>query len=163
MKTAIYAGSFDPPTLGHVWMIERGAALFGRLIVAVGTNTDKAYAFSIEERLEMLKALTKGHKNVRVESFENQFLVKYAKSIGVDYIIRGIRTETDFAYERDMRLINGDLEPRIETVFLMPPREIAEISSSFVKGLVGPQGWEKVVSRYLPPPVYRKFIDKLDR
>ena len=162
MRVAIYAGSFDPPTLGHLWMIERGAHLFDRLIVAIGTNTGKRYTFSVKERLGMLKALTKKYQNVKVDSFENQFLVKYAKSIDVEYMLRGIRTEADFGYERDMRLINGDLEPSIETVFLMPPREISEISSSFVKGLVGPLGWKKVVSRYLPEPVYKRFVQKLD-
>ncbi len=163
MRTAIYAGSFDPPTLGHLWMIESGAALFDRLIVAIGTNTDKEYTFSVGERIDMLRKLAKAHKNVRVESFENQFLVRYAKSARADYVIRGIRTEADFTYERDMRLINRDMEPDIETVFLMPPRELAEISSSFVKGLVGPDGWEEVVARYLPPAVYKKFIGKMGR
>jgi pantetheine-phosphate adenylyltransferase len=163
MRIAIYAGSFDPPTLGHLWMIERGASLFDRLVVAIGTNTEKRYTFSVEERLDMLAKLTEKYKNVKVDFFKNQFLVKYAKIMGANYIIRGIRTEADFQYERDMRLINGDLEPSIETVFLMPPREIAEISSSFVKGLVGPPGWEKIVSRYLPGPVYKKFITKLGK
>ena len=95
-----------------------------------------------------------------MDSFENQFLVNYAESVQAAYILRGIRSESDYEYERAMRNINGDLNPNIVTIFLMPPREIAEISSSLVEGLVGPDGWEKIVEKYVPKPVYEKFLDK---
>jgi pantetheine-phosphate adenylyltransferase len=159
-SSAIYAGSFDPPTLGHLWMIERGAELFDKLIVAIGINTGKEYSFTLDERLSMLKELARERRNVSIESFENQFLVKYAKSKGVKYVLRGIRNEADYAYERGMRLANSDIEPSITTVFLMPPREMAEISSSFIKGLVGSDGWQSVVGKYLPPSVASRFINK---
>jgi len=160
MKKGIYAGSFDPPTNGHLWMIEQGAKLFDVLIVAIGTNPDKKYTFSLETRVEMLRDIIKPYRNTKVDTFENQFLVNYAKSAGASYILRGIRSENDYEYERVMRHLNSDLNPDILTVFLMPPREITEISSSFVKGLVGPEGWEKLVEKYVPEPVCEKFFEK---
>jgi pantetheine-phosphate adenylyltransferase len=160
MKRCVYAGSFDPITNGHLWMIEQGSRLVDELVVAVGVNPDKAYTFPLADRLALLDAAARGFPNVRVESFANQYLVRYAKSIGAAYVLRGIRTTADYEFERAMRQVNGDLEPGIATVFLMPPREIAEISSSFVKGLVGPAGWESVVKQYVPEGVYRKLIER---
>jgi len=160
MKKGVYAGSFDPPTNGHLWMMEQGAKLFDELIVAIGINPDKKYTFSLDERIEMLRKITKKSQNTTVDTYENQFLVNYARSVGAGYILRGIRSESDYEYERVMRNINSDLDPNIVTVFLMPPREIAEISSSFVRGLVGPEGWEKIIKKYVPEPVYEKFLEK---
>ncbi len=162
MKRAVYAGSFDPLTRGHLWMIEEGARLFPELVVAVGTNPDKHDTFSVEERLRMLReSLTeKAKERVTIDHFENRFLVHYASEIGATHILRGIRSEHDYSYERGMRYINGDMEPGIGTVFLMPPREIAEVSSSFVKGLVGPDGWQEIVKPYLSEPVYEMMLEK---
>jgi len=160
MKRAVYAGSFDPPTNGHLWMIKEGTRLFDELVVAIGINPEKKSTFSIEERCGMLKGIIRKYPNTRVDKYENQFLVNYASSIGVGYILRGIRTERDFGYERDMRYVNSDQNPDITTVFLTPPREIAETSSSLVKGLVGPDGWEEVVEGYVPRNVYNKFLQK---
>jgi len=145
MRKAVYGGSFDPPTNGHLWMIEQGAKLFDVLVVALGINPSKEYAFSVDERVEMLRNITKDFRNITIDTFQDQFLVSYAESVGADHIIRGIRSEVDYEYERVMRHVNSDLNSNILTVFLMPPREIAEVSSSFVKGLVGPEGWEKIV------------------
>jgi len=158
MKKAVYAGSFDPPTNGHLWMIKQGARLFDLLIVAIGVSPDKKYAFSLDARVEMLRNITKPYRNTSVETFENQFLVNYAKSVEACYVLRGIRSEGDYEYERAMRYINSDLDPNILTVFLIPPREIAEISSSFIKDLVGPRGWEKIVKKYVPRSVYEKLL-----
>lgn len=160
MKRAVYAGSFDPLTRGHLWMIEEGARLFDELIVAIGTNPDKSYTFSVEERLRMLRESLIEKDGVSIDQFENEFLVHYAKKAGATHILRGIRSEGDYTYERGMRYINGDLQPGIGTVFLMPPREIAEVSSSFVKGLVGPEGWEEVVRQYVSKPVYKMILEK---
>lgn len=162
MKKAVYAASFDPVTNGHLWVIQQAARLFDHLTIAIGINPDKAYTFSFAERRELLKETTSQIENVIVESFENQFLVNYALSIEAKYIIRGIRTQTDYEFERRMRYINSDLDDNITTIFLMPPREIAEISSSFIKGLVGPKGWQDVVNRYVPEPVYQKFLEHFD-
>ncbi|MCW4001997.1 MAG: pantetheine-phosphate adenylyltransferase [Candidatus Bathyarchaeota archaeon] len=160
MKKGIYAGSFDPPTNGHVWMIKQGARIFDALIIAIGTNLDKEYAFSLDARVEMLKSITKPYRNTTVDTFENQFLVNYARSVEAAYILRGIRSESDYEYERVMRHINSDLDPNIMTIFLIPPREIAGISSSFVKSLVGPKGWKKTIKKYVPQPVCEKFLEK---
>jgi pantetheine-phosphate adenylyltransferase len=156
-RQGVYAGSFDPITVGHLWMIEQGANLFDRLIVAVGINPDKQYTFSLVDRLTMIRESLKHYHNVSVTSFSNLYLIDYAQSIGATHILRGIRSESDYEYERTMRNINGDLDAAICSVFLMPPRDIAEVSSSMVRGLVGPKGWRKVVRNYVPEPVYRRL------
>src|SRR6266404_3174248 len=158
LRVGVYAGSFDPPTVGHVWMIEQGARLFDRLTVAVGVNPDKKYTFSLEDRLTMLRESTKKYPRVSVASFSNRYLIHYAQLIGATHILRGIRTESDYEFERTMRNINGDLDSRICTVFLMPPRGIAEVSSSMVRGLIGPAGWQKIVRQYVPGPVYKRLL-----
>ena len=158
IRLGVYAGSFDPLTIGHLWMIEQGVRIFGRLVVAVGINPEKQYTFSLQQRLRMLRESLKRFHNLSVTSFSNRYLIDYARSIRATHILRGIRSESDYEFERTMRNINGDLDSRICTVFLMPPRDIAEVSSSMVKGLVGPKGWQKVVRNYVPDPVYRCFL-----
>ncbi len=155
----VYAGSFDPPTRGHVFMIEKGSVLFDRLIVAVGINPEKKYTFSLRERIAMLRECTAEFANVTVDSFEGEYLVNYAGSVGADYILRGIRSYQDYEFERAMRNVNEDLNPRVTTVFLMPPREACEVSSSFVKGMVGVRGWRKAVRPYVPDPVFEKLLE----
>lgn len=108
----------------------------------------------------MVKASTRQFKNLKVEAFGHQFLIKYAESLKAGFILRGIRSESDYEFERVMRNINGDLNKEITSVFLMPPRGIAEISSSMVKGLIGPVGWEKIVKEYVPPPVYDRLLQR---
>jgi len=157
-RIGVYAGSFDPLTKGHLWMIEQGARLFDRLTVAVGLNPDKKCAFPLEERLSMLRETTGPIRNVSIAAFTNKYLIHYAQSIGATHILRGIRSGTDYEFERSMRNINADLDSDICTVFLMPPRDIAEISSSMVKGLIGPAGWKAVVRKYVPQPVYRRLL-----
>jgi len=160
MPKAIYAGSFDPPTNGHLWMIRTAAELFREVVVAVGANPEKRGAYAVEDRLALLRECTQGLPNVTVDCYSNQFLVHYAHEQDARYILRGIRNERDYAREREMRYINSDLEPEILTVFLMPPREIAEVSSSFVRGLVGPEGWQDIVRRFVPESVYRFFLEQ---
>jgi len=145
MKKAVYAGSFDPITNGHLWIVEQAIELFDEVVVAIGGNPDKKYTFSLEDRLAALRESLEVIGDVHVDSFANEFLVNYAQSVGAQYIIRGIRNVGDYEFERGMRHINNDLQPNITTVFLMPPREIAEVSSSLVKGLIGPDGWRDVV------------------
>ncbi|MFK7760183.1 MAG: pantetheine-phosphate adenylyltransferase [Phycisphaerales bacterium] len=154
---AVYAGSFDPPTNGHIWMIEQGAHLFDELIVAVAKHPEKEYTFDIDERLGWLSEIAQKHTNVRVASIQNEFLAHYAKRVDARFVIRGIRHEDDYQYERGMRYVNSDLNPDLTTVFLMPPRALCELSSSFVKGMVGPDGWEDVVERYVPRSVFDRM------
>ena len=157
-RLGVYAGSFDPLTIGHLWMIQQGAGLFDRFIAAIGTNPDKRYTFSLDDRLAMLRESTRAFSNVSVATFSNRYLIEYAESIGATHIVRGIRSESDYEFERSMRNINGDLNEHICTIFLMPPRDIAEVSSSMVKGLIGPTGWRRVVKNYVPPPVYQRLL-----
>ncbi|SFZ76915.1 pantetheine-phosphate adenylyltransferase [Chitinimonas taiwanensis] len=159
IKRAVYAGSFDPVTNGHLWMIEQGYELFDEMIVAIGVNPDKRSTFTVEEREAMLRECTSHLPRLKVASFENQFLVNYAQTMHANYILRGIRTASDYEFERTMRYVNADLVPSIDTIFLMPPREIAEVSSTMIKGLVGPTGWEEVLRKYVPAPVHRRFIE----
>ena len=160
MTKAVYAGSFDPVTKGHLWMIEQGVKLFDELVVAVGINPDKKYSFTKAERLLMLRDSTRHLPNLQVDAFDNQFLVNYAQRMGAQYILRGIRTGSDYEYERNMRYVNDDLVPSVNTVFLMPPREIAEVSSTMVKSMVGPEGWESILGKYVPEPVLELFKAK---
>jgi pantetheine-phosphate adenylyltransferase len=160
MRKAVYAGSFDPLTNGHLWMIEQGAWLFDELTVAVGVNPEKKYTFTLRERLDMVEAAVRPFPDVEVATFENQYLVNYASSIGAGFILRGIRTLEDFMYERGMRHINSDLNSAVATVFLMPPRKIAEVSSSMVKSMVGPEHWRATVKKYVPEAVLKKFVEK---
>ncbi|MFU8893008.1 MAG: pantetheine-phosphate adenylyltransferase [Luteolibacter sp.] len=157
MRTAVYAGSFDPPTNGHIWMIERGLEMFDRLIVAIGTNPVKSSNFAVGLRLDMLREAMGDRERLEIAHFDNRYLVDYARRVGADYVLRGIRSPHDYEYERVMRHINADMAPEITTVFLMPPRDIAELSSSMVMGLTGPEGWEETVRRYVPGAVFREL------
>ncbi|MEM4068061.1 MAG: pantetheine-phosphate adenylyltransferase [Candidatus Micrarchaeaceae archaeon] len=151
----VYAGSFDPPTNGHLWMINKGASIFDKLVVAIGINPSKKYTFTIEERIDMLKHITKNLHNIEITHFENEFLVKYANNIGAQFILRGIRDSSDYEYEGSMRSVNEDIEGEITTIFLMPPEKLSKISSSLVKGLVGNNDWERIVSNYIPSYVLK--------
>jgi pantetheine-phosphate adenylyltransferase len=161
MRTAVYAGSFDPPTKGHLWMIEQGMDMFDRLIVAIGDNPSKRYSFSVEERLDLLRASTTASDRLVITHFDNRYLVDYARKMNAKYVLRGIRSPHDYEYERVMRHINADMAPEITTVFLMPPRDIAEVSSNMVKSLVGPRGWEETVRRYIPAPVFETLSSRV--
>lgn len=165
MPRVVYAGSFDPPTHGHVWMIEEGARLFQSLTVAIGTNPEKDNTFSTEERIQMLESITGNISatNVTVDVFDNRYLVDYARSVGADYILRGIRSPADFEYERVMRHINADICPQITSVFLMPPRQLGEVSSSLVKGMVGPQDWQATVKHFVPEIVFEHLCQRFSK
>ncbi|MBP5788632.1 MAG: pantetheine-phosphate adenylyltransferase [Neisseriaceae bacterium] len=161
-RLAVYAGSFDPPTNGHLWMIRTAHSLFDELVVAVGENPEKHCTYSFEERVAMLKAACNDLPHVKITAMKNRFLVEYAASMNATHIVRGIRSVSDYEFERSMRHINGDMQPEITTVFLMPPREFAEVSSTMVKGLIGPENWQEVLVRYVPEPVYEKIVQDFD-
>ena len=158
MRRAIYAGSFDPTTNGHMWVVEQGARLFDELIVVIGQNPSKKGHWSVEERITILEKCVAQWPNVTVRVFDGRYLVRVAAELGAKYLLRGVRNATDFAYEQTIRNVNSDLEPSVETIFVMTPREIAEISSSTVRGMVGFEGWQDVVKRFVPGPVYERMI-----
>jgi pantetheine-phosphate adenylyltransferase len=129
---AIYPGSFDPLTNGHLDLIERGVQIFDHLVVAVLTNLEKQPLFTSQERVEMLRAVTAGIRNVSVDTFDG-LLVEYAESKKAKAILRGIRAFSDYEYELQMALVNRQLAPRLETVFLMPAESYSYLSSRLVK------------------------------
>lgn len=154
-RIGIYAGSFDPPTKGHMWMIEQGAELFDELVVVLGVNPDKKCFLSEQQRIDALRGmLVNGPANVRVEKMQGGFLVDFAKRLGATHLLRGIRNTIDFEYEKSMDRMNARMEPGIRTVYLMPPPELEEISSSFVRGFVGVQGWQRWVQASVPANVF---------
>ena len=142
-----------------MWVVEEGARLFDELIVVVGQNPHKRGAWSIDERVAILTECCAHLRNVEVRRFDGRYLVRVAAEIGARYLLRGLRNAADFAYEQTIHNVNRDLAPTVETVFLVTPRELAEVSSSTVRGMVGFQGWQDIVARYVPAPVLRKLTE----
>lgn len=134
MTSAVFPGTFDPPTNGHLNVIERGSLLFDKLDVVVAHNPGKDYLFSPEERLEMLRELTRGLGNVTVHLWD-RLIVEYAEESGANILLRGIRNSNDFAYEFDLSLMNHNLDSRIETLFLPTDARYVIVRSSSIKEL----------------------------
>jgi len=134
-KTAICAGSFDPPTDGHINIVKRGLKVFDRIIVAVAVNTRKETIFTAEERLEMLREIFNGEERVTVDSFEG-LLVNYARSKGAHTILRGLRNMGDYEYESQMALANKTLDPDMEILYMMTEGKYAHLSSSIIKEIL---------------------------
>ncbi len=151
MRIAIYSGSFDIVTEGHLWMIKKGISLFDKLIVGIGTNPDKQTLFDFKTRKHLLETVCEGFAdNLVIEDFGNLALVQFARDKNAQYILRGIRSVSDFDYERMLKNVNTDLDESIETIFLMPPKNLSEVSSSMVKGMLKINGWETIIKRYVP-------------
>lgn len=153
--SAIYPGSFDPLTLGHLDLIERASHIFDQVIVAVGVNVRKRTVFSAAERLEMARASVKHLKNVKVDAFDG-LLVEYARMKKIHVLLRGLRAFSDFEYEFQMALANRKLAAEIEMIFLMPKETHSYISSSTVREILDLGG---DISKFVPSAV-KKFIDR---
>ena len=154
---AIYPGSFDPPTNGHLDLIERGAKIFEELIVAILRNTEKSPMFTVAERKEMLQQLTANLKNVRIDTFDG-LMVEYAKNLEATCILRGIRAISDYEYELQMALMNRKLEPTLETVFMMPADKYSYVSSRLVREVAQAGG---PVKGLVPEIVEQKLREKV--
>ena len=154
---AIYPGSFDPLTNGHLDLIERGAKIFDELIVAILRNPEKEALFSLEERLEMIRAMTRELSNVRVDSFDG-LMVEYALKVRATAVLRGIRAISDYEYELQMALMNRKLEPRLETVFMMPAETYSYLSARLVRQVAMLGG---SVRGLVPEMVEQKLREKL--
>lgn len=163
MRRGVYAGTFDPPTNGHAWMIQQGAALFDELYVAVAHNPDKKTLFDTHTRNIMLHDICRYLKNVRIHTMEKEYLVRWAKRFECNFLLRGIRTSADFHYEQTMANVNAEWEPDITTVFLKGTIDLEVVSSSFVKGLVGYKGWEEEVRAFVPPCVFKHLKADYER
>jgi pantetheine-phosphate adenylyltransferase len=156
--TAIYPGSFDPPTNGHLDLIERGSKIFDELIVAILRNLDKAPLFNVSERVAMLEALTSQYSNVRVDTFDG-LTVDYAAKVGASSVLRGIRALSDYEYELQMALMNRKLRPELETVFMMPAEKYSYLSSRLVREVAQLGG---SVKGLVPELVEQNLRGKLD-
>lgn len=156
-RVAIYPGSFDPLTLGHVDIMQRGSSLFDRIIVAVLKNVDKKPLFTVEERLAMINDTFRDHENVEADSFSG-LLVDYAASRNATTIVRGVRAISDFEYEFQMALMNRRLAPSIETVFMMPAEEYSYVSSRLVKEVASLGG---NVNGLVPERVEKRLYERV--
>jgi pantetheine-phosphate adenylyltransferase len=146
---AAYSGTFDPITFGHTDIIERAARMFPRLIVAVGLNPAKNPRFTIEERVDLIRASVRKLKNVGVQPFSD-LIVDFAREHGVSVLVRGVRTVGDFDYEKQMAVMNRDLYPKLDTVMLVPSPEHAHLSSSLVREIAS-LGAD--IEKFVPAPV----------
>lgn len=156
MRIAIYPGTFDPLTNGHLDIIKRARHLFDHVIVAVTTNPAKSPLFSINERIEMIQSSIKKMKNVTVDRF-GDLLVNYAQRKKAVAIIRGLRATSDFEFEFQMALINRKLSHKVITVFLMPHEKYCYLNSTIVKEVASFHG---DVSHFVPAPVHARLIEK---
>jgi pantetheine-phosphate adenylyltransferase len=161
MRRAIYPGSFDPVTNGHLDIIERGCKLFDEIIIGILVNPEKQPFFTVEERHEMLtevvKSISQGRCDVRVDSFSG-LLVNYAVAQEADVIVRGIRAISDYEYELQMALMNRRLAPGVETVFMMPAETYSYVSSRLVKEVFQLGG---TVNGLVPPLIEQRMKEKL--
>jgi pantetheine-phosphate adenylyltransferase len=157
LRVAIYPGSFDPVTLGHLDLIRRAERLVDRLVVAVLHNPSKTCAFSVAERVDFLRELMDGAPHVEIATF-NGLLVDYAKQQGAHFIVRGVRAFSDFEYEFQMALMNRKLAPDLETVFLMPKEEYSVVSSRIVRE-VGAMGGD--ISGLVPEKLVERIAARL--
>ena len=158
-RVAIYPGSFDPPTNGHLDIVERSARLFDRIVVGVGRNLAKKTLFSAEERIELMRDACAKYRNVEVRSFDG-LQVEFARSVGASFIIRGIRALSDFEFEFEMGNMNHRLAPEIEMVYLMTAPDYLFLSASRVKELVA---FGAPVDSYVPPNVATRLRAQLGK
>jgi pantetheine-phosphate adenylyltransferase len=160
-RIAVYPGSFDPITLGHLNVIERVSRLFDRLIVAVGINIEKSPMFEIAERVELVRATTPHLDNVEVRTFSG-LAVEFVKGCGARIMVRGVRPITDIPAELTMMMANRRLAPDVETLFMIADGELAHVSSSMIKQ-IAPLAGEEELGRFLPREVVGAVRAKMGR
>ena len=159
MKTCVFAGTFDPLTNGHVYVIEKCLESFGKVVVAVGENHDKTPTFTLNERIDMIKQTFSNNPNVEVKEF-NGMLVEFMKKEGIKINVRGIRDEKDYAYETQMSRYNLDMYPELITVFIPTPAELQHISSTGVRSIMS---YETQADKFVPPVVANAIKQKFSK
>jgi pantetheine-phosphate adenylyltransferase len=157
MKTAIYPGTFDPITNGHLDVLERAIEIFDRVIITVSRNTSKNPLFSDDERVEIIREVVKDYRNVEVDSFHG-LVVEYARSKGAIALVRGLRAVSDFEYEFQMALMNRKIAESITTVFLMPHEKYTYLNSTIVREIASLHG---DISQFVPQHVRKRLEEKL--
>jgi pantetheine-phosphate adenylyltransferase len=160
MTVALYPGTFDPLTNGHLDLIKRSVRMFDKVVVAIFESPMKGPLFSVEERRRLIEESTRGLSNIEIDTFSNTLLVFYAKQRQAHVIIRGLRAIADFEYEFQMTLMNRRLDEDIETVFLMPREEYTYVASRLIKEVAAYGG---NVEELVPPPVALALKEKLRR
>ena len=158
MKRAVYPGSFDPVTFGHLDVIKRSATLVDELIVAVLQNNKKNPLFSVEERVNILKKVTKDISNIRVESFDG-LSIDFVKECHAQFLVRGLRAITDFEYELQMAQTNRKVAPELDTIFLTTDLRYAYLSSSIVKEVAY---WHGDISAFVPPAIAERIKKRIE-
>lgn len=158
-RLAVYTGSFDPVTLGHLHIIQRASKLFDKLIVGIGFNAEKKALFTSEEREELIKRVVADLANVEVKSFDG-LAVKFVRSCGASVMVRGVRPLTDIAGEFTMTMANRQLDSQLETVFLMADEEYAHVSSSLIKQIALLSD-DKMLARFVPRAIIKPLRQKL--
>ncbi len=159
-STAICPGSFDPPTEGHINIIERASKIFDKVIVAVAVNSSKQGVLPLQERIDLLKTIFKGRPAIEIDSFEDRLLVDYARSKRAGVILRGLRTIQDYEYEFQMALANKKLAPAIETIFMMTEADFSYLSSTLIREIVALGGSGEGMLR---PEVEARLKQRLKR
>jgi len=159
MFAAVFPGSFDPPTFGHLNIIERAALIFDELVVVVADNRQKKYLFSVEERLEMMKEIAKPVANVRITSWDS-LIVDFLKKENIRILIRGVRGMDDFSYEFELSMMNKAMHPHIETLFMTTESKYIILRSSSIKELASFHG---DVSQMVPPLVAEALKKKFQQ
>jgi pantetheine-phosphate adenylyltransferase len=153
-RIAVYAGSFDPITTGHLDLVTRAVSLFDEVVLSIGTNPKKEYFLPIDVRRQVLEECAAPFPNVSVDTFDG-LLINHCRSLGANFILRGLRAVTDFEFEFQIGLANMDMAPEVETVFLLTEPKNIFVSSSLVREIATNGG---DVSRYLPAPAYKALM-----
>lgn len=156
---AVYTGSFDPITLGHLHIIERSAKLYDHLVIGIGVNTEKSPLFSVEERIALIRSVTKTWSHVEVHAFDG-LAVDFVRRLGARVMVRGIRPLMDIAGEFTMMMANRQLDPDIETVFLMADEEYAHVSSSLIKQIAS-LGNGRALERFVPTEIIHPLLERV--
>ncbi len=153
MKIAVFPGSFDPITIGHVDIVKRSIPLFDKIIVAIGVNTQKKYLYSLEERMAWIKDVFKDYPTIEVSNYQG-LTINYCKEVGAQYLLRGIRSASDFEYEKTIAHLNHTMDANVETILMLSPPEYSSISSTIVREIILGKG---DVSKFVPKELIEKI------